>query len=238
MKEVLMAVGLTENEANIYLVLLRNGPLTASAISSKTNLHRSYTYEALERLIEKGFAGYSLKDGKKSFQAAPPESILEIARLKFEAMEKIMPQLKKIKGKPSVKAEVEVYSGKHIYAILLRRMGKPNITNYLLGFDESLFLEAEPIYIRQYINNLGPKNIKEKVIALPGTYKFDHPNLEYRELKEKFIGNILEVVSGDEVGQIVPGPENTLIIIKDAKLAKAHRQRFEFFWKRARKPKT
>jgi sugar-specific transcriptional regulator TrmB len=236
MKKVLASLGLTENEINLYMVLLRNGSLTASTIAAKTDLNRSYIYEALERLIDKGFAGFSLKDGKKYFNASDPENVLEIARSHYESVQKIMPNLKKLKGRVSGKPRVEIYSGRHAYAVMLRRLAsQENITNYLIGVDENLFLKAEPVYMRQYVNNLSRKNIKEKVIAVPGSYKFEHPNIEYREMKEKFIGHTPELLSGDEIALFLPGPEHTLVLIKDASLAKAHKQRFDFFWKHAKK---
>jgi len=55
-------LGLLPAEAQIYLALIRNGPLGASAIANVTKVPRSSVYPTLNALIDKGLveggAGY------------------------------------------------------------------------------------------------------------------------------------------------------------------------------------
>ncbi len=64
--EDLQKLGFTPNEAKIYLVLLKYGPLQAKEISKKTQINRRTTYGALERLLEKGYISYSIVANKES----------------------------------------------------------------------------------------------------------------------------------------------------------------------------
>ena len=57
-KEALLGLGLTSNETEIYLVLLNWGELSVNEIGSKSGLHRQVCYDALDRLVEKGFISF------------------------------------------------------------------------------------------------------------------------------------------------------------------------------------
>ncbi|MBI2631761.1 winged helix-turn-helix transcriptional regulator, partial [Candidatus Pacearchaeota archaeon] len=74
-EEQLKEVGLTDNEIKIYLALLRQSPLNPSQLAEKTGLHRSYIYDTLERLLEKGIINNVIFEGKKNYQAINPRII-------------------------------------------------------------------------------------------------------------------------------------------------------------------
>ena len=65
-KEALLGLGLTSNETEIYLVLLNWGELSVNEIGSKSGLHRQVCYDALDRLVEKGFISFLINNNKKS----------------------------------------------------------------------------------------------------------------------------------------------------------------------------
>ena len=54
MQQTLERIGLSKNEAKVYLVLLELGLTSSKAIIEKTNLHRQIVYDTLDLLIEKG----------------------------------------------------------------------------------------------------------------------------------------------------------------------------------------
>tara|TARA_Y100000296_G_scaffold84834_1_gene119224 strand:+ start:10164 stop:10352 length:189 start_codon:yes stop_codon:yes gene_type:complete len=51
---VLESIGFSKNEISIYLDLIRIGKSFAGDISKRTEIHRSNTYDILEKLLEKG----------------------------------------------------------------------------------------------------------------------------------------------------------------------------------------
>jgi len=69
---LLQSVGLTRNEALVYLALASLGPSGASAIAEKSGVQRTLVYDTLKRLLEKGLVGQVDVDKKKLFQAVPP----------------------------------------------------------------------------------------------------------------------------------------------------------------------
>ena len=71
--------------------------------------------------------------------------------------------------------KVELHRGKRVYRILLKDMIsslKKNEEAYLIGIDEDVLInEVEPIYLKQYLNTIKSKNIKEKIIIKTGSKK-------------------------------------------------------------------
>ena len=76
--EVLQRIGLTKNEAKIYMALLKQGPCLVSKIVEETKLNRTHIYERLEKMLEKGLVNYVIKSGKKYFNAVKPDKLIQI----------------------------------------------------------------------------------------------------------------------------------------------------------------
>ena len=76
-KDTLLKLGLTKNEVEIYLALLSSGEISVNEIGSKAGLHRQVCYDALDRLVEKGFVSYITKNSKKFFKPLKPEKLLD-----------------------------------------------------------------------------------------------------------------------------------------------------------------
>ena len=102
--------GLTNNEKNIYLFLLGNGPVIASIIGKRLNIKRVTAYASLNSLIDKGLVISFEKNKVFHFEAVNPEEILDMCSKKAdEAMDlqenakSILPALKKVEEKSSDK---------------------------------------------------------------------------------------------------------------------------------------
>ena len=94
MEEFLRDIGLTEAETKIYLVLNELGSTTATKIITKSGLHKSTTYETLERLTDKGLVSSIIKGKKRYFYAADPEKLLAIVKEREANIQRILPELK------------------------------------------------------------------------------------------------------------------------------------------------
>ena len=104
MKETLAAeltqLGLTPTEAQVYLALLQNGPMGASAIAAATGLARTSVYPALGSLVDKGlvdagegygsrFAAAPAERALPHLMASDKEALLQRERLTTEVIERI-----------------------------------------------------------------------------------------------------------------------------------------------------
>ena len=237
-EEQLRELGLTDNEVRIYLLLLKQGMMNPSEISQKLGLHRGYVYDALERMQEKEVVSTILKDSKKYFQAITPENLVELLRMRLENFQSIVPGLMKVIGAKKEETKVELHKGRRVYRTLLKDMAsilKKNEEAYLIGIDEDILLkEVEPIYLRQYLNMIKSKNIKEKIIIKKGSKKIKNKNLQYRELDEQYIGKTSQIIYNNKVALFILGTPYYLIIIENKETAETYKKQFDLLWSMAK----
>jgi len=233
-EEQLRELGLTDNEIKIYLLLLKQSMMNPSEISQKLGLHRGYVYDALERMQEKEVVNSILKDNKKYFQATSPENLVELLKLRLENLQKIVPNLMKIMELKKEETKVGLHRGKRVYRTLLKDMIsflKENEEAYLIGIDENILLtEVEPIYLKQYLNIIKSKNIREKIIIKKGAKKLRNPNLQYKELDEKYIGKTAQIIYNNKVAIFILGMPYYLIIIESKEVAETYKKQFNLLW--------
>jgi len=230
----LKELGLTDNEVNIYLLLLKQGMMNPSEISQKLGLHRGYIYDALERMQEKEVVNSILQANKKYFQATSPENLVGMLKLRLENFQKIVPNLKELMEFKKEETKVELHKGKRVYRTLLKdiiAIIKKNEEIYLIGIDENILInEVEPIYLKQYLNIIKTKNIKEKIIIKTGYKKLKNPNLQYKELDEKYIGKTAQIVYGSKVAIFILGIPYYLIVIDNKEVANTYKKQFNLLW--------
>lgn len=239
MKEQLKEFGLTDNEVRIYLILLEHGPMNPYEIADKTGFHRGYIYDAMERMQEKGVISSILKDGKKHFQAAPPEGLLDLFRMKMEGLEKIIPDLKKLSFSGKEETRVEVYKSERCFRIILKDILatlKEGEEVLVYGVDDSKLIELEPIYLRQYFTACKKKGISERIIVADKSKTLKEAIVtEYRFLPEKYMGSSAFEVYGNRVGIFLLTEPKYLILIESKEVADSYRKQFELLWKLAKK---
>src|SRR3989344_2255417 len=234
----LKELGLTDNEVRIYLILLKQGMQNPSEISQKLGLHRGYIYDALERMQEKELINSILKNNKKYFRATSPENLIELLKLKLENLQKIIPDLKKIMEITKEETKVELHKGQKVYRTLIKDIIsslKENDEAYLIGIDENTLLnEVEPIYLKQYLNLIQTKHIKEKIIIKQGSKKLKYHNLKYRQLSEDYIGKTAQIIYKNKVAIFILSMPYYLIIIENKEVAETYKKQFNLLWKIAK----
>ncbi len=76
LQEKLCQIGLTVNEAKVYLEMLRIGPQGASVIAKRSAINRTTTYSVLNELEKKGVVGVVVEGRCRLFQANDPNSLV------------------------------------------------------------------------------------------------------------------------------------------------------------------
>jgi HTH-type transcriptional regulator, sugar sensing transcriptional regulator len=237
-EDQLKELGLTDNEAKIYVLLLKQGMMNPSEISQKLGLHRGYVYDALERMQEKEVVNSVLKSNKKYFQATNPQNLVELLKFKLDNLQKIIPDLKKLSGLNKEETSVEVHKGERVYRTLIKDVVaslKDKDEVLLVGIDEEkLITEVEPIYLRQYFTVMKERKIRERIIVAPGANRVKSKNISYHELDEKYIGNTAQIIYSDKVALFILGTPHHLIVIDNKEIAGTYRKQFELLWKAAK----
>ena len=234
-KKILQDFGLTEKEAQIYLVLLSQ-TLTASEIAQKTNVHRINVYDILERLQEKGLISYSIIRKRKVYETTDPKKLLEEINEKRDNIKKILPELIEKKRLLQEPQEVTVYKDYSGIKNIMDEHTHSKTPVYLFSSGWGLrtyFPDYYDIYNDRLIRNkvnikiLFSKKFKDQ--KLPKVYKVRYLPVEYSFPSSTTVyeNKVLIVMWTDSP---------MAILIKGKEVAESYRHYFEMLWKNAEKP--
>lgn len=242
LQQSLVSIGFTVNEAKVYDALIILGSCMAGQIAKLTNMHRRPVYDSLERLIEKGLVSYTLKEGKKHFQAANPERLLNVVKEEESKIREMLPELiKKYESKkPSFFAEV--YEGKSGVKSVFEDILKTGKTWYSVGTTGLGFI-IMPTYMEQYHKRRAEIGVKRKMLlanTLRGREyykKFKSLELCTIKLLPKEIENPQTLwIYGNKVAIALLSEDYPIIfLIENEAIAKSYKGYFDMLWKQSKK---
>lgn len=130
-KQRLRQIGLSDNEANVYLCVLEKGRTTTKEVSGETGLNHTTSYRVLKYLVDKELVSMA-KEGEKKlfFSIEDPDRIREYLKDKRqelkdqeEYLDELMPSLKTVyKGHRHLK--IDFIEGEEGVRWLQRQMAK------------------------------------------------------------------------------------------------------------------
>jgi len=239
-KEILREVGLTNNEIEVYLTLLQKGSISVNEIAERSGLHRQAVYDALDRLLEKGFVSYVTKNNKKYFQGINPERILEYITEKGEKIKSILPDLINLTKLPREDTFVEMFKGKSIvrtvYRDIIKEFQKKPGEVLISGVDERKFIEEDKIALQQHLNKLRKLKCKERILIRAGdVYFVEGPQTTYKWISEDAFNPTPIYVYNNKLTIIIWGNPNYAIMVENKDLADSYRKQFNLLWKISKK---
>ena len=239
--EGLTEVGLTPNEAKIYLTLLGLRAAKVKTISEKTGLHRRNVYDALEKLLEKGLVTRAVGQGTMRFEATNPEHLLSYMKEKETKIKEWLPELTHRFEAEQNRDEATIYRGIGGIKAILQDMLKTREDLYLIG--SKLRWKTIPelkFFTPQFEKNRVKLGIRIKQIF---DHEVKHNKLNRFELGEaKFFPKDYSTpihiwIYGNRVVSLFYGAEPTAFMIKSQKIADGYKKYFNFMWKHLAKGK-
>ena len=239
--EALSSAGLTDAEAKVYLALLQSGSTPAGPIVKKSGLHRATTYQALQRLMEKGLASAVIKGKKRYFSAAEPQRLLDSLRERQEYVEQAVPALTNLAKGAKQKQDVAVYSGtRGIRTALDAMLGELGSGGEYLDFGVSgLFMDVMGPYWHLFQKRKQKQRVRSRVI-------FDESVKQRRpELLLGYFGSSRfhpkrnasltdTMIYKDTVILLIwTAAPPIAIVIRNASNAQSYRNQFEMMWRAA-----
>ena len=243
-KNILQKAGFTQNEVKAYLALIKIGRVTSYTIVKEAKISSGKIYETLNKLIERGLVSYIIIKGKKYFEAAEPERLIDYMKKReleiheeTKEIEGIIPELKLKKKIIEEKTKAEIYEGisgiKTVYELMLREVN-PNGTLLILGAPKEAG-EKLDIYFDNFNKRRIEKNIQLKIIV-----NYEHPReKKLKSLKKTkirgFPKNIItpswiNIFNGYvAIFNIIDKP--VVFLIKNEKIAESYKQYFNLMWK-------
>lgn len=169
-KESLVRLGLSKNEALVYASLLKIGICQAGPLVKETKLHRMLVYEALDRLKNAGLISVVHKKNVKLFQASDPGLLLDKTKDIQQVAASPVPELRKLQRSPDAVA-VRTLVGREGFITNLSEVvesaaRQKNKTMCIIGGakDED-FYRAIGDWYPEYVALLKKMGVKKKLLA-------------------------------------------------------------------------
>jgi len=242
--ESLSALGLSENESKIYLLLLRIGRGKVSEIAEKSGINREACYYVLNNLIKKGFVGEMQSLNYKEYVAIEPDRInalLEEEKIsKQNIVDAILPELKRIHSSENLsKSDFRIYKGKEGFKILVSYILE-HADSEICGYVSEKVLKFMPLITSIAVERRKKKNILLKVIAEDTDYtrKELKNNNTLREIIFSNITNDQDVAFYilEESLIILKAGENPYgLLLKDKSVVSVQKSIFNILWNNAKK---
>ncbi len=243
MQEKLIELGLSKNEATIYLFLLKNPNITTGKIIKETKIANSRVYESLNTLISKGLATYTVQKEGKHFQAERPEKFIELEEERKKKIEQLVPELSKIKS-ISKETTTAVYEGFEGFKTAFKKIiddCKPEETIHILGFSEQPYAtESLQIFLNNMNLKSADKKQKLKILldsSVKNTLGKDREKEKFTEVKympKGYISPGAIDVFQDYVYIFLWEEKPYVFMIKNQRIADSFKQYFNFLWRIAK----
>lgn len=242
MQEELQQIGLTKQEAKVYLNTLKLGLAKASKIAQKSQVKREGSYYILKTLQEKGFVSEIIKSGVKYYNAIPPKRILEIIKeekqKEEETIKNLLPELEALQKVAISQPKVEFYEGEQGFKTAISKVTeKPNQLIY--AYVPKKLLDVIPYFNYQFRLKRKEKNIKLHVISED---KKEIRELQKEDKKELRVMKVNDAIMKDRESAMYIMEDALLIMrgnskeqigiyLKEPETAKIQKAIFEQVWK-------
>ena|SRR3989338_7843584 len=241
-EKALTELGLSDNETRAYLFLLEKSPCSPQEVSSGLGFHRAYGYDVLDRLANKGLATLVFVEGKKCFQALPPETLVEQAKARLDLIREAIPELKRKTGRLRQDIQVEIRKGKSVFRHLLSDVlnAIPKGGELLaINVDERQTLDLGGFYLERYFHLVKRRKISERIIIPKGGVRLEQAKTtQYRQLDPDLLGKATTWIYGNKIVFFSTGERPQAVFLENESTADSYRRLFELLWKKAKTPKA
>lgn len=247
LKETLISIGLSGEEAEIYLALLEHGSLTPSSIAKLTPIKRTYVYKICDGLKEKGLVSVTKKGQSKAYAPLSPDYLLALAEKKKQeaedsknSIERLLSTLKEKYKAVDEKPIVQVYEGieglKKVYRDILEE--KDDILLLRSFYDDkrpdldTLITQQIGTQVKEgiHVRTITPLEDQTKEVFL----KHDQSNLVKRHIIHSTTFELpSQVIIYKEKVAIISLKKSIISTLIDNKdISDTFRMLFEFMWER------
>lgn len=186
----LLKLGLSPEEAKVYLATLEINGGAVSSIARKAKVHRVSCYHTLEKLLARRLLSQYNKNGVKCFAPEPPEQVVRLAEEQVNVAKTVLPELRSLLSTLAFQPKIRSYEGQDgvekIFTESLQAKGE------ILGYTNLKSVTAFfPEFFTQYTHAKFKKRIKTRYLS-PTTVESVH--VIDRFLPEGADPNLLEIL--------------------------------------------
>ncbi|NTW13800.1 MAG: hypothetical protein HGA31_02085 [Candidatus Moranbacteria bacterium] len=241
MKEKLIELGYTEREAELYLTLLALGDTTVGPLERRLGLHKQIIYNALEDLKREGLATVTVKNGRRHFRAADPDTLLERNVRRQELIETLLPDLYAHAGTTTRGNEIRIYEGEDAFRAFLLKMIKKAPQESVVpilgaGGEAFLRITRKKAFFERYENLRKDKKIQHLLLMYEQQRNTDpaytvRRYVETRFLPETFVQPFAIQIWPDRISLALFDEVPRIIEVEGVQITNGFRNYFDILWK-------
>lgn len=239
--KIIENLGLEQKESRVYLAALELGGGSVVEIARKANIERVNTYSVLDGMVKKGLVSVLEKKRGKKYSVISPESLKDLAKSRFEALERALPALITIENSLEKKPKIRYYEGieglKQAYSETLRERGE-EILVIAPGVEVYEYMGEE--WIKSYLAKRIKRGITVRGIAPVSDYSMAHQSNDSQELRKSRLVPAEKFYFKNEINifnnkvMIASYRDQMGVIIESQDVADTQRAFFELAWEGAR----
>lgn len=236
-------LGLSDNEAKVYMAMLELGPATVLEISAKAGVNRPTTYVQIESLKKMGLVSTQTRGKKQLFIAESPEQLefvidreKKAIEQKKEELAKLLPELTNLFNVSGDKPQVRFFEGKEGMMKMQDELIRSKPKEVFDFTSTEGILKIFPDHVKNYAPRRVKIGIRAKVIYTDsrGAILKRHDEEMLREAKyvplEKFPFKSDITIYNDNITISALEGKAVGIIITHKELAESFRALFNLLW--------
>ena len=246
-KFILGQLGLSDKEAQIFLVTLELGIATAYEIAKKAKVKRTTTYAVLDQLVEKKFVFEMKKKTKKVYTTLQPYQLVKLwqekeAQIKQEIdmIKGVLPELESLYNKSPRKPIIKYYEGREgvrdVHDELIKELEGDEPLYYFTAVDyveEMLgtewFLDFIKRRVERGISTVGIRNKTKEVQRGPYVKQKGYLR-KYRFAPVGVVIPMALYIRGTMVGIVSSKQESYALLIESREYATLMKSLFDAMW--------
>jgi len=164
--KTLQDIGLSENEAAVYVAGLSLGPTTAIKIARQTGIKRPTVYTVIESLKEKGLMNIEIKGFKQHYVSENPDRLEEVLEQRKKELNKKIPELQALFNLKGEEGSIKYYEGlegiKSVYEGMIKDI-KPH-EDYVVISNLDKVLELDEKWFKDFFDRRAKLNINIRLL--------------------------------------------------------------------------
>jgi sugar-specific transcriptional regulator TrmB len=236
-------LGLTENEKQVYLCVLKAGTCRGTQIRRAIGIANSQVYAALDALISQGLINYAKHARGKIYSALDPDSLKSVTVERMKQIEQMILLLKSMQSVDKLTTDTAVFEGFNGFKSAMVQMAKDcpvGETVCIIGFSTQAYKNAKLAAVLRDVNKISAAR-KHKFRMLLD----DMDNPFYNQRKAERLSEIRFMGKGfvsptaidiyqDNVYVLLWDEVPYVFYIRNATIARGFKAYFDFLWAHAR----
>lgn len=231
----LQELGLSKQEADIYLTLLRLGPSPASAIAKELTIKRTTVYAILNPMTARGLVQIYAKNNKRLFRAQKPQNVAALFEKKLEAFAELIPQLSKLQKAQQPVAGIRFIETKKeletFYTVTLKEYRN---REYRVIGSTTAWENINPEFFQQMRAFRSKANIRTKLLLTSDSRSINPTDKkllrEFKYLPAKYAFKSTIDIFDDKILIIGPDQTGLAVVLEIPSMVDIFKSLFQIIW--------